>query len=72
MNLNVLLGTDEHGREVTQLVVTLPPIDTRQLLRMIRAEQPNAWRDVEREIIVPNKTTPAANGVPKIINPENS
>jgi hypothetical protein len=53
MDLNIALGTDERGREVAQLVITTPPIDSRELLRMIKREQPQAWKDVERELILP-------------------
>jgi hypothetical protein len=53
MNLNIAFGTNENGREVTQLIVELPPLDTRELLRTIKREQPDAWKEVARELILP-------------------
>jgi hypothetical protein len=53
MDFDMVLGKDNQGQEVAAFTLTTQPIDTRQLLRLIRSQQPDAWRDVEREIIIP-------------------
>ena len=67
MNINFQFGKSPQGQEFfgvqiamdPMLRVQTPPIDTRQLLRQIKTQQPEAFRDVHYEIVQANGTRPS-------------
>lgn len=62
MNINFQFGKSPEGKEfcVVQWIADpfmraqTPQMDTRELLRQIKKQQPNAFRDVHYEIVAPD------------------
>lgn len=61
MNINFQFGKSPEGKEFctvqwiadTFMRAQTPPLDTRELLRQIKKQQPKAFRDVQYEIVTP-------------------